>query len=559
MILTFIPGFLGGRPIREQSTRLLLRASPSPLERPRIPLWSRNLLQGLGLIASPDGIPVMREMNLFAGRPTDYLNLICSLAEQLGPVFKAIVGPKAIIVVTDPAATRTILKDRAEDFDKGLLSEVLDEIMGSGLIPAQVAIWKRRRKEIAPAFHKAWIERMVQTMDACAEESMTNLGKGSGSSPVDLEAVFGQIALDIIGKAVFNYDFQSRKRQDSIVQAVYEVMQEAEHRAMFLIPYWKTPLRAVVSRQVRFDENMSLIESTLNRMILEALKTRSPSDIASLEQRDYSSIENPSLLRFLVDLQGADVSEKQLKDDLMTLLIAGHETTAAVVTWTAFELMRNPKWLCEVREEVDRVLGDQPVTIGLIRSMPKLRNVLAESMRLYPQPALLIRRAIRDTMIPVSPNDPDGDQHMAPITEGSDIFIVTYALHRSEKRWKHANIFNPDRWNQSIPGDSRGWEGYDASSGKSLYPTENQADFAFIPFGGGQRKCVGDQFGFLESAIIAARLIRAFDFQLAVPESEIGLTTGATIHTEHGLPTILIPRQRTQVQQDPFFAEQKPE
>lgn len=540
-----LPGLAPPRRVSALCRKWNVCATASEAGRGRVPLWWRNVLQGAGLIENPDGIPVMTKVGMLTSRPDDYLDVICDCVEEYGAVFKVVLGPKAFVVVADPVAVKAVLKDSAEDYDKGLLTEVLDEIMGTGLIPAPFPIWRRRRKEIAPAFHRAWIQRMVDTMDGCARRTISQL-KAENRENVDMESVAGRIALDIIGKAVFNFDFGGAGGQDVVVDAVYEVMQEAEHRAMFILPYWRSPLKYVVPRQRRFQQNMKIIQATLRDMIYEAIATKDEGDVETLEARDYASLENPSLLRFLVDLRGADTSEAQLRDDLMTLLIAGHETTAAVVTWTIFELTQSPEWLEKVQREVDLIIGSQTPTIGLIREMVCLRAVLSETLRMYPQPALLIRRAVRDTELPMT--GPDGKTRRVPIQEGSDFFIVTYALHRSERLWPKADRFDPSRWDRTTSSTAEGWAGYSPplswSSG-ALYPTEVQADFAFLPFGGGQRKCVGDQFGFLESAIMVARLVQSFDPELATDRSNVRLTTGATIHAQNGVPIRLKPRTAT--------------
>ena len=125
-------------------------------------------------------------------------------------------------------------------------------------------------------------------------------------------------------------------------------------------PYWKIPgANTVVPRLRKFRSNLKILDDTLNELIGIAKDTRQVEDIEELESRDYANVKDPSLLRFLVDMRGADIDNKQLRDDLMTMLIAGHETTAAVLTWALFELKRNPEEMKKVRDEIDEVIGDR--------------------------------------------------------------------------------------------------------------------------------------------------------------------------------------------------------
>lgn len=145
---------------------------------------------------------------------------------------------------------------------------------------------------------------------------------------------------------------------------------------------------------------MKLLNDVLDDLIARAKNTRSVEDIEELERRNYNEVDDPSMLRFLVDMRGADIDNKQLRDDLMTMLIAGHETTAAVLTWALFELSKNDDIMTKLREEIDDVVGDRQPTYEDIEKMKYLRLVIAETLRLYPEPPLLIRRCRTEDHLP---------------------------------------------------------------------------------------------------------------------------------------------------------------
>lgn len=460
-----------------------------------------------------------------------------------GSVYKLAFGPKSFVVVSDPIVARYILRENAFAYDKGVLADILEPIMGKGLIPADLETWKPRRKAIVPGFHAAFLEAMVKVFGDCSERTVQKLETMLLAAEVnktkyieiDMEAEFSNLALDIIGLCVFNYDFGSVTRESPVIKAVYGTLFEAEHRSTFYIPYWKFPLaRWLVPRQRKFYEDLKVINECLDNLITRAKETRQEDDIEALQGRDYSKVKDASLLRFLVDMKGEDVDNRQLRDDLMTMLIAGHETTAAVLTWAVFMLAQNPDKLVKAQAEVDAVLAQRNPTFECIKKLQYIRLIIAEALRLYPQPPLLIRRALQpDTL----PGGYRGDKDGYPIPKGTDIFISVYNLHRSPYFWDQPDNFEPERF--LLPKDNKGiegWAGFDPYKGQgALYPNEIISDFAFLPFGGGPRKCVGDQFALMESTVGLAMLLQKFDLELKDPPESTQIVTGATIHTKSGL------------------------
>lgn len=235
----------------------------------------------------------------------------------------------------------------------------------------------------------------------------------------------------------------------------------------------------------------------------------------------------------------------------MTMLIAGHETTAAVLTWALFELARNPEIMKEAQEEVDRVLGDRSPTYEDIKDLKMIRLIIAETLRLYPEPPLLIRRCRTQDYLP------KGAGREATVIRGMDIFMSIYNIHHDERFWPNPEKFDPMRFTRRYSNpDIPEWAGFnpDKWAGK-LYPNEAAADFAYLPFGGGARKCVGDEFATLEATVTLAMVVRRFDFDFDYSMHEgfgnvmelppknlkhpVGMRTGATIHTRNGLHMIV--------------------
>ncbi|KAL6554400.1 hypothetical protein OROMI_020073 [Orobanche minor] len=459
-----------------------------------------------------------------------------------GSVYKLAFGPKAFVVVSDPIIARHILRENAFSYDKGVLADILEPIMGKGLIPADIDTWKQRRRVIAPAFHSLYLEAMSKLFTKCSIRMTTKFEKlieveasgGGEKIELDLEAEFSSLALDIIGLGVFNYDFGSVTKESPVIKAVYGTLFEAEHRSTFYIPYWKIPLaRWLVPRQRKFQNDLKVINRCLDGLIKNAKETREEADVEKLQQRDYLNIKDASLLRFLVDMRGVDADDRQLRDDLMTMLIAGHETTAAVLTWAVFLLAQNPSKMKKAQAEIDLVLGQERTTFEAVKKLEYLRLIVVEALRLYPQPPLLIRRSLKSDRLPGGYN---GDKDGYLIPSGTDLFVSVYNLHRSPHFWDNPNDFEPERFQVQKSSQVEGWAGFDPSrSPGALYPNEIISDFAFLPFGGGPRKCVGDQFALMESTIALAMLLQKFDVNLKGSPESVELVTGATIHTKKGL------------------------
>jgi len=352
---------------------------------------------------------------------------------------------------------------------------------------------------------------MIDMFGECGLNASAQLARSEeAGTTVEMENFYSRAALDIIGKAVFNYDFNSLGTDDPVIKAVYTVLREAEYRSVTFIPYWKVPpLRWLVPRQKKCQEALTVVNDTLDELIQRTKKLVEEEDEEFVEE--FLSKADPSILYFLI-ASGDDVTSKQLRDDLMTLLIAGHETTAAVLTWTTYLLAKpeNADIKRRVFEEVDAVLGNRKGTVQDLKDLVFTTRVINESMRLYPQPPVLIRRALEPVTL--------GGYK---IEAGTDFFISVWNLHRNPRLWDNPDKFDPDRF----PVDQR-------------MPNEVTEEYAYLPFGGGQRKCIGDQFALFEAVIILGMFMRRFDFEMDPakhPDGEVGMTTGATIHTTGGL------------------------
>ena len=229
------------------------------------------------------------------------------------------------------------------------------------------------------------------------------------------------------------------------------------------------------------------------------------------------------------------------------LLLNVTSKTQAMLTWTLFGLASSdPGLMKEIQAEIRTVLGDKerPDYDDVVK-MKKMRMALIEALRLYPEPPVLIRRAREEDTLPAGGSGLSGG---IKVLRGTDIFISTWNLHRAPEYWENPEKYDPTRWERPFnnPG-IKGWGGFDPDKVNAfmLYPNEIATDYAFLPFGAGKRKCIGDQFAVLEAAVTLSMIMNKFDFTLVGSPEDVGMKTGATIHTMNGLNMMVTHRSET--------------
>ncbi|KAL6905297.1 hypothetical protein ACP4OV_002898 [Aristida adscensionis] len=426
-----------------------------------------------------------------------------------GPVYRLAAGPRDFVVVSDPAVAKHVLRGYGSRYEKGLVAEVSEFLFGSGFAIAEGALWTVRRRAVVPSLHKRFLSMMVERVFCkCAERLVEKLeAYALRGEPVNMEERFSQMTLDVIGLSLFNYNFDSLTSDSPVIEAVYTALKEAELRSTDLLPYWKIDLLCkIIPRQIKAANAVKIIRNTVEELIMKC-KAIVEAENEQIEGEEYVNEGDPSILRFLLASRD-EVSSVQLRDDLLSMLVAGHETTGSVLTWTIYLLsnitiLKDSAALRKAQDEVDRVLQGRLPRYEDVKELKYLMRCINESMRLYPHPPVLLRRAVVDDVLPGN----------YKIKAGQDVMISVYNIHRSPEVWDRADEFDPERFDLEGP-----------------IPNESNTDFRFIPFSGGPRKCVGDQFALLEAIVALAIVLQKVDIQL-VPDQKINMTTGATIHT----------------------------
>ena len=445
--------------------------------------------------------------------------------KEAGPVYLLPTGPvTSYVVVSDPDCIKQILFNYGSKYIKGTIAEAGEFLFGLGVALQENEAWKIRRKAVAPSLHRRYVEAMVDRCFGPCAERMVELveqtvdADGGEKKRVNMESKFSQAALDIIGISVFNYDFKALTSAAPVIQATYTALKEVETRSMDLLPTWRLPepfLRVVSPRQKNAQDAVTVIQEVTTKLVDDCKRMVEEEEKvggAEVWARDYLNDSNPSVLRYLIAAR-EEVSSTQLRDDLLSLLVAGHETTASVLTWGTYELLKpeNAEQLRLLRAELDEVLGTKPFpTYEDMTKMPYLERCFHESMRLYPQPPVYTRRAVVEDVLP---------KNLGVVPAGQDILVSIYNLHRSPESWGPASqVFEPMRFGPLALGQ----------------PNELNTGYRYTPFSAGPRRCPGDKFAVLEGMAIWAVLFRRLDLTL-VEGHDVVMTSGATIHTRDGM------------------------
>ncbi|CAI5463164.1 unnamed protein product [Closterium sp. Yama58-4] len=429
---------------------------------------------------------------------------------ESGPVYRLAAGPRNFVIIGEPEAAKHVLRGYGATYAKGLVAEVAEFLFGSGFAIAEGELWTARRRAVGPSLHRRYLETMVDTVFASSTQHLVDKLRRSAArgEEVNMEAMFSQLTLDVIGLAVFNFQFDSLSSDSPLIQAVYTALKETESRSTDILPYWQVPLLCAIDpRQRKAAEAVRVIRETVEELVAQCKRMVEEENERRGDDEEYVNESDPSILRFLLASR-EEVSSVQLRDDLLSMLVAGHETTGSVLTWTVYLLAQHPEKMVKAQEEAERVLGGKShPSLADTRELKYLTRCINESMRLYPHPPILIRRAVVSDVLP-------GGYKVQP---GQDMMISVYNIHHSPQVWERAEEFMPERFDLEAP-----------------VPNEVNTDYRYIPFSGGPRKCIGDQFAMLEAICALSVLVREFDFAL-VPNQDISMTTGATIHTKNGL------------------------
>jgi cytochrome P450 len=408
--------------------------------------------------------------------------------DRYGDVYCAPAGDVPLFVVRHPDHVREVLVTRADTFAKSHSAlESLSVLLGEGLLTTDGEVWRRHRRILNPAFSRqaiaAAVPRMVQESRRSADELV--LG-----APFDVTRAMTDLTLRIVGHSLLGIDLHD---EVLVVGRALDVLQTA-----FTIPRrLPRPFRWPVDRLI--DKTIARLDGVIERVI---------------HHRQHHPRSERDLLQMLLDATDPEnhdvhLTPREVRDELVTFLLAGHETTSNTLAWALYLLAKHPEVLREAQQEVDRVLAGRDPTSEDLEALHLLDAILKETMRLYPPAFVLARRAIADTTI-----------GPWPVARGSEVVVWTYFTHRDPRFFPDPMRFDPARFTDSS--------------------SEARTKLAYLPFGAGARACIGKVFATVEAKVALAVLLSRFGFELRGPD-RVAVKARLTL-TPKNLALVPIPR-----------------
>lgn len=422
----------------------------------------------------------------------DPLGFFSGLRREYGRFVHYRIGARHVWFVAEPDLIEEILVKRARSFIKDQGLESTKPLLGEGLLTSEGELHRRQRRLAQPAFHHARIASYAATM---VEHGLRARDRWRDGEVLDFATEMMRLTLAIAGKTLFDTDVASDA--DTIARALGTAMSTF---TLARVPFWRLLLYVPVPSTFRFARARRELDEVVYRLIEE--HRRSGKDRGDLL----------SMLLLARDEEGGTgaMTDRQLRDEALTILLAGHETTAVALAWTFFLLTQNRRVEASLHEELDAVLRGAPPTGADVKRLPYLAMVLSESMRLYP-PAWAIGRRAHERV-------PLGEYELPP---GDATVMAQWVVHRDPDLWPDPLCFDPLRFEPA----------QDAARHR----------FAYFPFGGGPRVCIGDGFAWLEATLLIATIAQRWRLEF-VPGQYVAPLPRVTLRLRNGLK--VVPRLR---------------
>ena len=437
----------------------------------------------------PRGVPFLG--SLFELR-RDPLSFMTRVAREYGDVVHLRVGLANAYLVSHPDYVKEVLVTQQHSFKKGLGLEWAKTVLGEGLLTSYGAVHVRQRRLIQPAFHRQRIGAYGQTMVHYAQRRCDLWHAGQ---EIDLLEEMTALTMAIVAKTLFGVEVEGASHE--IGEALTTVL---DFFPRFSLPFARLLQLLPLRGNRRFARALASLNDTVYPLIAEG--RRSGEDRGDLLSMLLAARDEEG--------DGGGMTDRQLRDEVMTLFLAGHETTASALTWTFYLLSLNPKAEARLLAEVDAVVGDRPPTVD---DLPRLRfteGVFAESLRLYPPAWGIDFRALNDVAI-------------GPYRIEKDAYVATlqWVVHRDPRFWPDPTRFDPDRWTPEA---------------RAARPK-----FAYFPFGAGARQCIAEPFAWMEGALVLATIAQRWRLRLQ-PGQTVDPQPLITLRPRHSLRMTVEPR-----------------
>lgn len=428
-----------------------------------------------------------------------------AMRTERGRTFYFTLGPLFRIRTSDPDLVKGILQTKQKDFRKPeLMTKVLGPVLGYGLILSEGDVHKRHRRMIEPMFHINKLKAMTPIMIEATLKGLQNMITEQTSSQkgyVDWHVHASSITLDIIGRAAFGTDVSKdeEKTETSIYETLGQLVTKVVDSRVLSLPglfanffpvLAKMPCTELRSSRLREDAQIAQLKKVLFGIINKRRERRQGGgDLGGDEDILYVDTLLDHLLDANDEVQGVggSLTDEEVLDQSMNFILAGHETTSQLITWTLYLLDQSPQWKKKAQEQVHSVIGKNgDIEYEDLSKMSLLTCILYESMRLFPPVPAIVRESVKDTLI--------GDFE---IKEGTTFIVDHVMLHRDPDLWENPDQFDPLRFVDGVVG---------ACKNHSM---------SFSPFAHGSRNCIGAQFALQEAKIILALVLSKFDWRIA--------------------------------------------
>jgi len=396
------------------------------------------------------------------------------------------------IFVNHPDLIEEVLIGHPRRYVKGRVLRANRHVFGEGLLTSEGNFWLRQRRLVQPAFHRAQIDAYAEIMVQYAQRMLEGWRSGEER---DVHQEMMRLTLEIVVKTLFGADV-ARDAQDVGNSLALLLELGANFRRTLFVPHWMpTPTNLRIKREIAF------IESILYRIIGERRAAgRDTGDLLSM-------------LLHVQDEDGSRMTDKQLRDETITLFLAGHETTASSLSWTWWLLARNPAVEAKLHAELDEVLLGRPPALEDLARLPYTGNVVTESLRLYPPAWGLARVAVENHEIAGY-----------PVKKGMGIAMAQWVVHRDTRWFEAPEEFRPERWEGDL--------------------LKRIPRFAYFPFGGGPRQCIGNSFALMETTLILATVAQKYRLR-PVPDHPVVPLASITLRPRYGVRVMLELRERS--------------
>ena len=480
--------------------------------------------QPFNSIPGPHALPLVGSLGPLGA---DSLVTLSSLAAEYGRIARFGILGRQFVLLADPELIREVLVEKADLFPKAQRDiAILGRFLGKGLLTNNGAAHRRQRKLAQPAFHHRRIQAYAETMVDYAAAHVEGWRDGA---VYDIGEEMRRLTMYIVAKTLFDVDHDKIEEfAEGVGMSLHNLQQISDERfdELFSLPDWVPTARNRLDRRSRETLNAAVNQIITLRQAQAVAGATPGSETAGKEVPDRGDLL--SMLMLARDEDGRPMDDQQLRDEVVTLFLAGHETTSNALTWTWLLLAQQPEVAAQLHTELDAVLGSADngrrlPTLADLPQLPYTLQVIKESMRLYP-PAWVLntRAATEDTTV--------GEYE---IPKGTHVFISQYVMHRQARFFPEPERFDPARWTPE----------FEASLPK----------FAYMPFGGGPRVCIGNSFAMMEAQLLLATIAQRWDLALLPGQS---LAPAALITLGPKTPIQMRAQLRTGAQKPEVLGEQ---